>query len=515
MNGTAPEAQSSSRTPLSDILERTHFKIAAGLSPSIQALTKEINVLTRDWEDKQESQEDESFPKPEEKSDLGTNPDVQSAIMRIWDQFEKTDGNEISQTDYEDLVRRILRVVLPGLKPEHEQLIAVNTWDEVSGGQTHIGFTDFFDTMVRIGKMWTNQQNPSEAAVFFEDIFTRITCMQGSDPDSTHRFELRFWTIDNSLDGHVQDCAFGANVGLSFKGTPPKFQMDARIERNGSLAQIGLHVCWFEEIVCDHVDTTTAGATSRVWAPLDSITPMGAAFLSALQQVAAESWNMQMNIDVSNEDPPIESSLEGVRVVLRQQNGMPVAGQVSLRTIFTKDGRAVIEDSQRELCLADLLTVGLTEGSGSTSVLVRPVRSSVLYKLEKLRKGLQLEQTNPAFAARSTVHFPKIVGDFPSFIGGEGVDIVKLPTFPQVLNHEVALDTISGLVKPMKNEDFLLTGTLSSMAEEFIFGGLSQDSILTAQTSEVDMASVLRASGKFRNQPAPDELTDFSVGFHL
>jgi len=116
-----------------------------------------------------------------------------------------------------------------------------------------------------------------------------------------------------------------------------------------------------------------------------------------------------MNIDVSNEDPPIESSLEGVRVVLRQQNGMPVAGQVSLRTIFTKDGRAVIEDSQRELCLADLLTVGLTEGSGSTSVLVRPVRSSVLYKLEKLRKGLQLEQTNPAFAARSTVHFPKIV----------------------------------------------------------------------------------------------------------
>lgn len=441
---------------LAEVLHSAHFKVAGGLVPSIQRLHKEINDETCDWADERHEQH---RPALYGNNGLREDPQVQAAVLRIWDLFSKRRDNTVGQEEYESFIRRIVRVLIPGLDVGQECKLARNTWEEVAGNASEVGFASFHHAMVRLGKMWTNSRHPEALSSFLEDLRTRVTRAKilraetGEEVEVSDDILVTFAGQNGNLEWTPPECDFGTNVVVEWRGKAPIFQLEPKVGPK-SFVQTGANYCIYEESARNpYAEAAPSDGVVRVWAPLDSIMPIGRAVLVALRQAEASAKEGPLDLDLSDVTPPVESPIEGARVLLSR---MLPSGGGSVSVSVASGGAAIVEGSGHLFGITDLLGAGLAKGNVSNSIIVTPRQTSVLYKLDLIRRGLRLKQPRAAVAA---LHADG---------GADGENAFRLPTFTNVLKNEVELDTDSGVVKPVRTESLLESGSISALAESYV-----------------------------------------------
>jgi len=369
--------------------------------------------------------------------------------------------------------------------------------------------------MVRLAKVWTDWRVPDDAAVFLLDLLHRITYSCVTQGDTGHvvrekpRIVVTFIGNKEPLASPIPDTAFGAMVTLNFKGQLPQFQCFGDFDGSSKYVQMGSHLCYFDESVRDPLlNAAPNDGISREWLPLDEVQPLGRAALIALEKVKSSELEPRMfgtDFDFTAVEPPPASLLDAARLELETVYPLPNGAlQVELVEGASFDTVSARIPNGEEFLLYDLLAAGLSPHGNTNLLFIRPMPRSTLYKLKRLREELQLEQLNPAAATMPEDFQPS--GGAPKDDATRGP---KLPSFTDLLENKVDLDPVSGIVQPVRNESLLMSSTIISLAEAFIYDG--PDSRLV-QKRAGDMPEP-PSSGKSPRRRAGRDGGPFASGF--
>lgn len=386
---------------------------------------------------------------------------VKAAILRLWDVFAKGEDCAVGREEYEGFVRRLGRVLLPGLAPEQEAKLAANTWEEDCGGLDRLAFAPFFHATLRLAKTWTGgAQDPAELFGFLEDLLVRTTRARlkisstGEVVESDIVLVVKFWTDLDEVP-NLPESDFGLNLAFQAKGQYPDFHLDISTHCLPSGALAGRTVVRCDEVARDMSDWSDRdGGLTRAWAPLEAIVPMGRALVLALKQVEANAAHGIMEIDASELDSTNTNAIEAACAIFGPLAPLDGVATVEVRGATSEE--AVAQGTEEPFSLRDVMALGLQSGGTAVAITLRPVLGSLLGKLRALRAGLRLLQPNPALAAL-----------LPPGAGKTG-EIMKLPTFPDLLRHEVDIDPKCGLARPLRQESLIDVAGLASLAEAFL-----------------------------------------------
>lgn len=440
---------------MSEILSCPHFDVVGGLAPSIQKLDKETDGETKDYSDIAPTA-----------APLGEGVEVQAAVARLWDIFTKESDSCIKQEEYEGFVRRVTRVVLPGLSSAQELVLAKHSWEEAVANRSRLPFGAFYQATVRLAKMWTDSPSSASLAAFLEDLRLRISRARVTNPESGEEVELHEQIVV-TFEGHngntgtlPPDNKFVTRFSIEPSGKHPSYRLvwncscEPLSTSGSSIIATGANFCWYDEKARDMSTTLDLGEGIRwVWADLDTVTPLGRAVLAALKQV--RSCDRFVDIDLSG----VEASttpVDGARKLFAST--LPSGTSRATVIVLTRDDHAIVEGNENDFGIQDMLGAGLTAGNTSNIIILAPVQGSVLYKLDLAREGAQLPEPCAATAAQ-----PGYVPlDVP--LGEE----MKLPTFTDLLKNQAKLDLASGLVKPVRPESLIASGSLAAIGEAYI-----------------------------------------------
>lgn len=454
--------------PLSDNLRPAHFPVAAGLAPSALQLEAETNSITRDCAD-----EVVVLPPALGGADEAR---LQIVVVRLWGLFKLGEDSTVSRVEYDDLLLRLLRVLLPALHQRHEEMLLANAWEEDAGGLDGMPFSMFFAAMWQFAKHWTGSADAAVGAQLIEDLALRITRVHilradGRLDKKEHRLSVQFQCGDKELDPSMVESTFAACVSFATKGHIPAFSLDLSVHLQGhAVRQMYEHSCIFDEAVMDPCDDVCpCDSVSLVWAPIEDIVPMGHAALIALRQMALDCGEKEsIEIDVTGVKPKIKTATEAVCHTLEKLGNKTdtINCVVVARGVAAAQDApvALVEATQKPLAFMDVLGCGVRSTSSATVMRVLPAKGSQLYLLEKLRAGLRsglagVASVNAADAA------------LPGFAKGGADEGLKLASFPDVLEGSMAMNSETGLVERARDENLFLYGSLSSLARNIVTGG--------------------------------------------
>ncbi|CAK0863570.1 unnamed protein product [Prorocentrum cordatum] len=254
---------------LAELLGGARFPVACGLAPSIGHLDAEVDNHTL-----AEPEPDElnvGLAKPESaRQSLGSSPEVRAVISELWDVFVKSEDCSVSPEQYKGFVRRIVRVLLPGLKADQEETVAANTWQEDARGLDRLTFAPFFEAVIRFSSNWTDSDDPTAIAAFIKDLLLRITKVevtvtatgQAVQKDNVVQVAFRGAKAGVASDRRPSDPALTRLLDVRQKGTLPKFQLSLALGSGASGPQPDL-CCWWEERRRSTRRSTPAPPTER------------------------------------------------------------------------------------------------------------------------------------------------------------------------------------------------------------------------------------------------------------
>jgi adenylate kinase family enzyme/YHS domain-containing protein len=493
---------------IADALRCMHFPIANGLTPSIEELRDAVDKLTCDWEDESIGARKKDFNSqdPYAAPNFQENPQVQAAVMRLWGQFQKDQQNSIGREEYEGFMMRVMRVLLPGLGVEREQRLAVNAWEEDACGLERMQFAAFLGAMVSLARVWTDWRKPDDASVFLEDLLRRTTRVLVTIGDTgaviakAPNIMATFYAHQDALTIDLPESDFGSSVTINPSGALPKCTAQASFDANAQWVSMGPHLCWFDEMVVDpEEDAAPNDGMQREWIALDDVIPLGRTALVALMKAQADASKGLIDIDVSGVTPAPDNMIDAARITLQKSLG--INGQVSVEVAASTsvaEARAISMPRGTPFGISDLLAAGLSEASNSTQIFFRPTLRSPLYKLRRLREELQLEQPSPAEAV------------IPGGAVNGDPNGPRLPSFLGLLEGKVAVDSETGLVKPVKNESLLLSATLTSLAQAFLYEG--PDSRIAKKVEEPSSIASEMSAARHKHAP-PKAGSNFVTSF--
>eukprot|EP00928_Gymnodinium_smaydae_P021250 TRINITY_DN18276_c0_g3_i1.p1 TRINITY_DN18276_c0_g3~~TRINITY_DN18276_c0_g3_i1.p1 ORF type:complete len:2412 (-),score=485.57 TRINITY_DN18276_c0_g3_i1:104-7339(-) len=488
--------------PLSELLRSAQFPVAAGLSPSIAKLHDAVDTVTRDWTEAAVGSGEAGDGEEDIDSPLHRDPGLQAVILRYWDQFKHGPGNVIEREEYELFLLRCIRVLLPGLVPEHERSLVSNTWLEDTCGLDHLPFSMFFNAMVRFARTWRGTDDPALAATFLEDLFARITCPQVLQADETVIDKdpaiIVSFRPDDAGSSHTPECDFGASVTVETEGELPTFKVTTAVHHDHTGINLQAHLCIFTESIRDaHEDHLPADAgVSYKWTPLEEIVPMGMAALAAMRQAEHSSRETgETEVDSAGISPEPADAIEAFLAWVTRR--CPTSNVLSCRVDAKGKSTArdvpnvTVEASGRPLGIMDILSVGVNTSPAYSTMIMQPENGSMLYRLAKLRSALKGVLGSGAADAA-----------FPGFAVANGGAIrnVHLCSFPEVLEGAAALEPASGLVKLVKDESLLMYGSLSCLAEISM-----KDGLRPLPTTGSAVAGAVAAEGKKSRTTTPTE----------
>lgn len=429
----------------SELFVGSNFAVSAGQAPDISALDAETDSHACDWADEARA------PKAET-GGLLRDAKVQSLVLKFWELFSKGEDNTISPAEYHGFLCRVARVFLPGLSAAQEMTLSENSWKEASGGAPALSFAPFFCSVVRLAQSWTAADGPKSNIAFLEDLLQRITRVQVTVFETGEVYQEEPMCVVNfrrNAQYEAQDpgdCEFGTCIDMVCQGDFKTVNVKANFD--APMFGQEWHICWYRESLVDTTSTLMPGdATSRMWAPLDSIIPLGSAAVKALQMARAQG-EKPFILDCTNAKRKADANLAAASVLKELIDGDEISVEVNL-----SQNVAMIAGTETVFGLQELLSMGLVEGVTSNQLLVRPEKGLILWKLRALRDGLLLEQPSATLAAMSS---------------GQAAAPLTLPTFTDVLAGKSAVDGESGLVQQVKKESLLQSGSLSTLAEAFI-----------------------------------------------
>eukprot|EP00746_Dinoflagellata_sp_MGD_P167078 gnl/MRDRNA2_/MRDRNA2_97418_c0_seq1.p1 gnl/MRDRNA2_/MRDRNA2_97418_c0~~gnl/MRDRNA2_/MRDRNA2_97418_c0_seq1.p1 ORF type:complete len:2329 (-),score=603.32 gnl/MRDRNA2_/MRDRNA2_97418_c0_seq1:172-7086(-) len=465
---------------LSDCLSCPHFRVARGQVPEFQELEAAINTKTVDWEGSASAEQKDENVKP---PSLADDPRLQSVILKIWDQFNKDANDCVVKPEYEGYLRRVMRTLLPDLKPEHVEKLASNAWEEDADGRECMDFQLFFKAALRFTEVWMGAgQDAGNAAEFLGNIFARITTAHIMDAQSGEetvikpRISLKFYTNTDTGDSSIPNSTFGQSYTINPTGSAPNLQVEVAFEESSRFVQTGSHCLWFDEGVrAPEIGTATQGMSTS-WADIEDIIPFGRTALAVMATMKTESEAGALKCTVD----PGADQVKGIRQAFRSETALQ--GELEVLVDMDPDVTATVKGQNRPLRLRDIIAVSLDIRSTSRNIVARPVRHSVMYQLEKLRAVLPLEQKNAALAAMSPAG---------SKDADDAETAAKLTTFANVLDNSVELNSGDHIMQPVVTEDLLTFGSLSSLAEAFLFesGGASANSTMPTASAGDPMAA--------------------------
>lgn len=435
-----------------------HYRVALGQTPNVQVIDSETDHHTRDWSDAAQAC-------PQNPA-LLDDARVQSLVMKFWDLFRKGEDNTISSNEHQGFVRRFARVYLPGLSEQQELTLAANTWREDAGGSSAISFAKFFIAVVRLGQMWLDSNDPAAHAAFLEDLYERSTRVSVSSFDDSGKlvqveeppvYLVTFRRATESDDNKPLSCPFGACLDVQSSISDGKAKLTASM--HGLAKGDYFHVCWFRErVVGCATNLGPEDGVARTWAPLDEVMPIGWAANHALRTARADAGTLEIDLAGVKQRP------DSLQTCLSALNMTYPMNEISVE-VSSDEGQPIVMEGtdDQPFGLRELMAIALTEDIISEQVLLRPEKTSphsVLWKLNALRIGLGLEQNDASLAAMSR---------------GKAKAQLQLPVFTDIIAGKAAVSQDAGVVKHVKKESLLSSGSLTSLAENFITDTVLQD----------------------------------------
>jgi len=403
-----------------------------------------------------------------ESSSVWRHQKVQELVVKFWDLFKKEEDSTILKEAYDALVLRFLRIYLPGLSQETEATLCANSWQEAAMGSDRLDLAKFFQGLVRIAQSWCDSNAADDYVGFLEDLLSRSTCFRVSDTLTGEvnmeqpLLRVAFRPVergDDMMSGGT--CGFCESMDLVCSGAADAAEVEVKFDQ-GQLG-INFHTAYFEESAA--AVPSFDGAVQRVWSPLDSVRPMGFAItkvFDAVRGIAPFKLNCG---DKKGELAHI------VVEMLQETNTTPQA-------LFEVTSEGQVSCDGGDLKIHQLVGPIVNQGIMSGSFVLKPERTSILYKLSELRKSLLLDQSDSRLAAASL---------------GTAKAPVELPTFPDLLAGRLAENPATKRVQPVKKESLLASGSLSALADTFLVSKILKPLPLPAAADEPRPAATAEA----------------------